>query len=44
MGSDDSIKDPENSGAVSDVPQSNFDVYIGTDNGLVRIPEQKLHL
>ena len=32
MGGEDSIKDPERAGAVtSGVPQSNFDVYIGTE-------------
>ena len=31
MGSDDSIKDPENSAAPAGVPQSNFDVHIGTE-------------
>ncbi len=31
MGSEDSIKDPEKDGAASEVPQSNFDVYVGTE-------------
>jgi 1,4-dihydroxy-2-naphthoyl-CoA hydrolase len=31
MGSDDSIKDPENSAAAAGVPQSNFDVHLGTE-------------
>jgi 1,4-dihydroxy-2-naphthoyl-CoA hydrolase len=31
MTSDDSIKNPENSGGISDVGQSNFDVHIGTE-------------
>ena len=31
MGSEDSIKDPEKSGAAAGVPQSNFDVHLGTE-------------
>jgi 1,4-dihydroxy-2-naphthoyl-CoA hydrolase len=31
MGSDDSIKNPENSREISDVGQSNFDAHIGTE-------------